>query len=42
MALVNEILKINNLENRENSMSNNNTRLSIKNTKVKKESKRCC
>ena len=42
MALVNEILKINNLENRENSMSNNNTRLSIKNTKVKKDSKRCC
>ena len=42
MALVNEILKINNLENRENLMSNNNTRLSIKNTKVKKESKRCC
>ncbi len=42
MALVNEILKINNLENRENTMSNNNTRLSIKNTKVKKESKRCC
>ena len=42
MALVNEILKINNLENIENSMSNNNTRLSIKNTKVKKESKRCC
>ena len=42
MALVNEILKINNLENRENSMCNNNTRLSIKNTKVKKESKRCC
>ena len=42
MALVNEILKINNLENRENSMSNNNRRLSIKNTKVKKESKRCC
>ena len=42
MALVNEILKINNLENRENPMSNNNTRLSIKNTKVKKDSKRCC
>ena len=42
MALVNEILKINNLENRENLMSNNNTRLSIKNTKVKKDSKRCC
>ena len=42
MALVNEILKINNLENRENSMPNNNTRLSIKNTKVKKDSKRCC
>ena len=42
MALVNEILKINNLENRENSMSNNNTRLSIKNTIVKKDSKRCC
>ena len=42
MALVNEILKINNLENRENSMSNSNTRLSIKNTKVKKDSKRCC
>ena len=42
MALVNEILKINNLENRENSMSNNNTRLSINNTKVKKDSKRCC
>ena len=42
MALVNEILKINNLENKENLMSNNNTRLSIKNTKVKKDSKRCC
>ena len=43
MALVNEILKINNLENRENSMSNNNnTRLSIKNAEVKKGSKRCC
>ena len=42
MALVNEILKINNLENRENLMSNNNTRLSIKNTIVKKDSKRCC
>ena len=42
MALVNEILKNNNLENRENSMSNNNTRLSIKNTIVKKDSKRCC
>ena len=42
MALVNEILKINNLENRENLMSNNNTRLSIENTKVKKDSKRCC
>ena len=42
MALVNEILKINNLENRENSMSNDNTRLSIKNTIVKKDSKRCC
>ena len=42
MALVNEILKINNLENRENSMSNNNNRLSIKNTIVKKDSKRCC
>ena len=42
MALVNEILKINNLENRENSMPNNNTRLSIKNTIVKKDSKRCC
>ena len=42
MALVNEILKINNLENRENTMSNNNTRLSIKNAEVKKGSKRCC
>ena len=42
LALVNEILKINNLENRENTMSNNNTRLSIKNAEVKKGSKRCC
>ena len=42
MALVNEILKINNLENRESKLSKNNTILSKKSVKLKNNSKRCC
>ena len=42
MALVNEILKINNLENRESKLSKSNTILSKKSVKLKNDSKRCC
>ena len=42
MALVNEILKINNLENRESKLSKKNTILSKKSVKLKNDSKRCC
>ena len=42
MALVNEILKINNLENRESKLSKSNTILSKKSVKLKNNSKRCC
>ena len=42
MALVNEILKINNLENRESKLSKTNTILSKKSVKLKNNSKRCC
>ena len=42
MALVNEILKINNLENRESKLSKRNTILSKKSVKLKNDSKRCC
>ena len=42
MALVNEILKINNLENRESKLSKKNTILSKKSVKLKNNSKRCC
>ena len=42
MALVNEILKINNLENRESKLSKSNTILSKKSVKLKNTSKRCC
>ena len=41
-ALVNEILKINNLENRESKLSKSNTILSKKSVKLKNDSKRCC
>ena len=40
MALVNEILKINNLENRESKLSKKNTILSKKSVKLKNDSKR--
>ena len=42
MALVDEILKINNLENRESKLSKKNTILSKKSVKLKNDSKRCC
>ena len=42
LALVNEILKINNLENRESKLSKKNTILSKKSVKLKNDSKRCC